>query len=124
MNLTDSLPPLNSASGFRGGYRLFRAETGVDFAQMRTLGYSLVVVDGWCSSASSLDRFFSSPEVVAQDDRKHAVSVHRNLGIEVEYHPLHGEKFDSKEAADEARFKAGVLAFMVYEEHRAERGLA
>jgi hypothetical protein len=64
-------------------------------------------------STSSLDRLFSSRSIVAKDDGQHTLSlrkVDRN-GVTTERHPLDGTKYPSREAAAQAAYEAGALAF-------------
>lgn len=122
---TNSLPELKRPDGIRGGYRLFSIYDGHQSYQwFREHGAVVVTRDGWNHSTSSLSSLWSSPEVIAENDGKHTSSVFRvngkpnGPGTEYEYHELHGQKWDTREEAVEAAFRAGVLQFLMYEDSR------
>ena len=112
-----------SATEYRDSrYRLYTVEH-LPFDALpsyRDGGPSTVVVNGWSTSTSSLCGVFSSPSVVAADDRKFTVSAHRvgdysNPGAQyAPKHPLDGQKFGTQTDADRALYEAGLTAKMVY----------
>lgn len=98
-------------------YRLFTRDHGsyYDFYNTRASR----VTNGYLVSYSTLDRTFSSPEVVAADDRKVTLNISRILGpAEFEKHELDGTRWDTADDAYRAAFDAGALAFMWYEDDR------
>lgn len=118
MTNTYTLPTLSG--NLRGGRRVFTRDHGVTFDEL-TKNYphaATVVLTGWSTSYSSLCRALSSPEVVAQDDRKVTLSLRRmENGVWVN-HSLNGVKYDSRHAARRAAFDAGALGVWVYENDR------
>lgn len=77
---------------------------------------ALVTTDDWCVSYTSLDRVLSAPEVVAEDDGKVMLRIHRpfgGYGPGGDKHPLYGTKYDTRRDASKAAYEAGALKFMV-----------
>jgi hypothetical protein len=121
-----SVPKLQSD----GRYRLYTSEH-LDFDALpsyRDGGPSLVVVDGYCMSTSSVSGF-SSRAVLAADDGMHTLSLSKPVrGFEWDItrrdkHPLDGTKYATAPDARRAAFDAGAMAYMVYERDAAKWGL-
>lgn len=110
-----------------GRYRLYTVDhVPFDFFPEYPEGPASVVHTTWCKSTSRLDRFFSSPSVVAADDGLVTLNVYRFSGPTDrtgERHPLDGTKYATTRDADRAAYEAGVTAFMVYERDAARFGL-
>lgn len=70
---------------------------------------------------------WSSPEVIAADDVKVELSVHRVVrrgdGYDVVHHPISGTRYDTDDAARRAAYEAGVIAYMVHLKDEAKYGI-
>lgn len=104
--------PQHFASPFRGGHTLYTVDDVPfdHFPQYADGGPAMVVVDGWNVSVST----------GAHIDG--AVSGAFKVLIETPYttlrHPLDEKPFPTQEAAKQAQYEAGLIAFMVYDDSK------
>lgn len=105
----------------RTTYRLYTVED-LPFDAIPTYrdgGPAKVSMPGWSKSTSSMCPIFSSPSVIAADDRRITLSLRLNG----EPHPLDKSTYATQDEADRAAYEVGASAFMVYDRDAAKWGL-